>query len=214
MWTTPPATTGTSAWNAKSQGDTTGPVRTIAKALRLAQAGDRIELAKSEQPYRECVSLVGTRHSAGRRRLRPRRQRGHAGRLRADPRGGLDLFSRQYLPLPTQKLEAGPSCSSTAVPSRRCRWPRDRLPAEAGTAPVVRDAGALYFAVGTEPAAARLQVRLRGTAHRHHALPGRSGRDSQRRDPGLSGGRRGSGGRPPRRAAGERHLHGQRPERR
>ena len=49
--------------HAQNLGDTASPVRTIAKALRLARAGDRIVLANSGQPYRECVSLVGTRHS-------------------------------------------------------------------------------------------------------------------------------------------------------
>jgi hypothetical protein len=43
--------------------DLSGPVRTIAKALRLARSGDRIVLAKTEQPYREGISLVGSRHS-------------------------------------------------------------------------------------------------------------------------------------------------------
>ena len=56
--------------HAQNQGDAPSPVRTIAKALRLARAGDRIVLAKSEQPYRECVALVGTRHS-GAARLMP-----------------------------------------------------------------------------------------------------------------------------------------------
>jgi hypothetical protein len=49
--------------HAQNQGDAPSPVRTIAKALRLARSGDRIVLANSEQPYRECVALVGTRHS-------------------------------------------------------------------------------------------------------------------------------------------------------
>lgn len=40
-----------------------GPVRTIAKALRLAQFCDRIILAKNDEPYRESVSLKGERHS-------------------------------------------------------------------------------------------------------------------------------------------------------
>lgn len=40
-----------------------GPVATLAKALRLAQAGDRIVLASTGQPYRESVSLVGSKHS-------------------------------------------------------------------------------------------------------------------------------------------------------
>ena len=55
--------------HAQNQGDTASPVRTIAKALRLARAGDRIVLAKSGQPYRECVALVGTRHSGAARLL-------------------------------------------------------------------------------------------------------------------------------------------------
>ncbi len=47
----------------RAVGDPTGPVRSVAKALRLAQAGDHVILAKNEVPYRECVSLMGTRHS-------------------------------------------------------------------------------------------------------------------------------------------------------
>jgi hypothetical protein len=38
-------------------------VRTIAKALRLAEAGDRIILAKTSEPYRENVSLTSSKHS-------------------------------------------------------------------------------------------------------------------------------------------------------
>jgi len=56
-------------WRAQNQGDTSSPVRTIAKALRLARAGDHIVLANSAQPYRECVALVGTRHSGAAPRL-------------------------------------------------------------------------------------------------------------------------------------------------
>ncbi|MDZ4819058.1 MAG: right-handed parallel beta-helix repeat-containing protein [Planctomycetota bacterium] len=41
-----------------------GPTRTIAKVLRMAQNGDRIVLMNNEgQPYRESISLVGSRHS-------------------------------------------------------------------------------------------------------------------------------------------------------
>ena len=41
----------------------TGPVRTIGKALRLAQAGDRIILDNTAEPYREALSLIGGRNS-------------------------------------------------------------------------------------------------------------------------------------------------------
>ncbi|MDX1964543.1 MAG: right-handed parallel beta-helix repeat-containing protein [Pirellulales bacterium] len=40
-----------------------GPVRTIQRALQLAVSGDRIVLIKNEEPYRESISLVGSRHS-------------------------------------------------------------------------------------------------------------------------------------------------------
>lgn len=43
--------------------DGTGPVRTIEKALRLAQQGDRIQVENTGEPYRESLSLVGRRHS-------------------------------------------------------------------------------------------------------------------------------------------------------
>ena len=59
-----------SGLHTRPQADASGPVRTIAKALRPAQAGDHVVLAKSAQPYHECVSLVGTRHS-GAGRLMP-----------------------------------------------------------------------------------------------------------------------------------------------
>lgn len=40
-----------------------GPVRSLAKALRLASSGDRIVLANTGQPYHECVALQGNKHS-------------------------------------------------------------------------------------------------------------------------------------------------------
>ena len=40
-----------------------GPFRTIAQALRVAEAGDRIILANTGQPYRESITLQGGRHS-------------------------------------------------------------------------------------------------------------------------------------------------------
>lgn len=48
---------------AAPRGDSASPVRTIAKALRLARGGDRIVLADAGQSYRESISLVGSRHS-------------------------------------------------------------------------------------------------------------------------------------------------------
>ena len=52
--------TGTQSRN---MSDMTGPVRTIAKALRLAGGGDHIVLAKTDLPYRESITLAGQRHS-------------------------------------------------------------------------------------------------------------------------------------------------------
>ncbi len=43
--------------------DGSGPVRTIARALSLARSGDRIILENTDRPYRESVSLTGSRHS-------------------------------------------------------------------------------------------------------------------------------------------------------
>jgi hypothetical protein len=40
-----------------------GPVRTIAKALRVAGAGDRVVLDNSGQPYRESITLQGLHNS-------------------------------------------------------------------------------------------------------------------------------------------------------
>lgn len=44
---------------------TFGPYRTIARALVAARSGDRIVLTPTGEPYRECVSLTGLRHSGG-----------------------------------------------------------------------------------------------------------------------------------------------------
>lgn len=44
-----------------------GPVRTLGRALRLAQPGDRIVLAATDRPYRESVTLSGARHSGDQR---------------------------------------------------------------------------------------------------------------------------------------------------
>jgi hypothetical protein len=49
--------------NPVGKSDMSGPVRTIAKALRLAGNGDTIVLAKTGVPYRESISLVGSRNS-------------------------------------------------------------------------------------------------------------------------------------------------------
>ena len=40
-----------------------GPCRSIAKALRIAQPSDRVVLANTGVPYRECVTIQGPRHS-------------------------------------------------------------------------------------------------------------------------------------------------------
>lgn len=40
-----------------------GPNQTIWRALRSARAGDRIVLAKTEEPYRESIGLVGSHNS-------------------------------------------------------------------------------------------------------------------------------------------------------
>jgi hypothetical protein len=47
----------------RDQGGTGGPVRTLAKALQLAGPGDTIILLKNDAPYRESISLTGSRHS-------------------------------------------------------------------------------------------------------------------------------------------------------
>ncbi len=49
--------------NQRGSQDLHGPVRTIGRALRVALGGDRIVLANTGEPYRESISLVGSRHS-------------------------------------------------------------------------------------------------------------------------------------------------------
>jgi hypothetical protein len=47
----------------QSSGTGGGPCRTIGRALQLATVGDRIVLANTGEPYRECITLQAARHS-------------------------------------------------------------------------------------------------------------------------------------------------------
>ncbi|MHC4399790.1 MAG: right-handed parallel beta-helix repeat-containing protein [Planctomycetota bacterium] len=47
----------------RSMSDMSGPVRSINRALKLARQGDRIVLKNTGEPYRESISVVGSRHS-------------------------------------------------------------------------------------------------------------------------------------------------------
>lgn len=46
-----------------NQGVRIGPLKSIGGALKRARRGDRIELANTGQPYRECITLQGGCHS-------------------------------------------------------------------------------------------------------------------------------------------------------
>lgn len=46
-----------------SEGEAGGPCKTIAKALRIADPGDRIIVANTGTPYRESITLQAARHS-------------------------------------------------------------------------------------------------------------------------------------------------------
>ncbi|MCH8046685.1 MAG: right-handed parallel beta-helix repeat-containing protein [Planctomycetes bacterium] len=48
---------------ATTDGDRSGPVRTIGRALQIAHRADRIVLAKTDQPYRESITLQGVGNS-------------------------------------------------------------------------------------------------------------------------------------------------------
>jgi hypothetical protein len=50
-------------WLPQPAGEGGGPCRSIAKALRIAQPGDRILVANTGQPYREGITVQGPRHS-------------------------------------------------------------------------------------------------------------------------------------------------------
>ena len=47
----------------ENKGDGVGPLRTLTGALKRVERGDSIELAKTDVPYNECVTLQGRRHS-------------------------------------------------------------------------------------------------------------------------------------------------------
>ena len=45
------------------ESDNSGPLQTISRALRLANRGDHIVVHETGEPYRECLTLMGARHS-------------------------------------------------------------------------------------------------------------------------------------------------------
>src|SRR5437764_9953203 len=49
----------------ENRGAGSGPVKMLRQAIRLADTGDRITLAKTGEPYRESVTLFGERNSGG-----------------------------------------------------------------------------------------------------------------------------------------------------
>ena len=57
---------GDNRWDgqvSRRESESHGPLRTIGMTLHRASAGDRIVLVKNDEPYRECISLVGNKHS-------------------------------------------------------------------------------------------------------------------------------------------------------
>lgn len=57
-------------WEMRIGSSGTGPVKTIGRALKLAQSGDHIVLAHNEgEPYRESVTFLGKNHSAANARF-------------------------------------------------------------------------------------------------------------------------------------------------
>jgi len=81
--------------------DWSGPVRSIARALELAVQGDRIVLANSGEPYRESISLAGSRHSGD--VLRPLVIEGNGAILDGSapvPASRPGRFSVEFLALP------------------------------------------------------------------------------------------------------------------
>ena len=192
----------------------TGPVRTIAKALRLATSRRSHRPGQERRvPYHESVSSVGTRHS-GAAPTMPFIFDGNGATLdgsapvpddqwthyrdnifRFRPRSlvqaVLFFHGRSIWPLP---LPRGTSCPPRLEPMQWC----------------VGGGGDLLRR-GTRQAAARLQAELRRTAHRRHALPGPAGRRPQSHGARFPGRRRFRHSRRAGGRAAERHMHGQRP---
>jgi hypothetical protein len=54
---------GRDGFTEKSQGAGGGPVRSLKRALEIAQSGDKITLANTGEPYRESVTLQSKKHS-------------------------------------------------------------------------------------------------------------------------------------------------------
>jgi|GEM_PF-925695 len=45
------------------KGEGIGPLKSLTGALKRVHRGDKVELAKTQAPYKECVALQGSRHS-------------------------------------------------------------------------------------------------------------------------------------------------------
>jgi hypothetical protein len=138
-----------------------GPVRSLGRALAIARAGDRVILTKTDEPYRECVTLQGGRHSGT-----PTRPFTIIG-------NGAVLDGRQPVPLTAWKPFAKDVYSFQ--PNRRSSGllyidnvpavvPTERTPASLGPRESVLFRGEYYF--GTEPGRLPVQYDLSVTFHR------------------------------------------------
>jgi hypothetical protein len=89
---------------ATGNGGKSGPVRSISRAIKLAGKGDTIHVAKTEDPYRESISLQGGRNS------------GLIGKKFLIIGDGVVLDGRTEVPKDQWEL-AGDSVYSTPAPS-------------------------------------------------------------------------------------------------
>ena len=150
-----------------------GPVRTIAKALRLAGGGDRIVLAATGQPYRESVGIAGAAQRTAQQPLIivgngavldgsapvPAEQWKHVG-------GGMYRFHPPHMGFQQLFLDDRPAARGAGR-------------ATAGRPPKLEPRqwcifqGDIFFRVEKGKTAGRLRLTYCRAADRHHALPGR-----------------------------------------
>ncbi len=116
-------------WETRIGVSGTGPVKTITRALKVAQAGDRIVLTNNEgEPYQESVTFLGNNHSAA--NARPFTLEGNGALLdgseEIDPalwqyfRDGIFRFQPKFMAYQNLFLDGRPL--------ERAELPKDEIP--------------------------------------------------------------------------------------
>ncbi len=130
--------------------DGAGPLKTLNRALAIADSGDRIVVANTGRPYRESLSLVGRRHSGSQQR--PFTIEGNGALLEGAEPVPETVWQHSHETVyrfqPRDMVYEQMFLHGKPVPRAACRRP-DTFPVELGPIEWCLHGGSIYFR--TEP---------------------------------------------------------------